>query len=188
MTSHHDNHANSEEFLEAARRGDAHAWEKIMADYRPYLFKVALSRCPDSECSIVVQESWETAFAHIKQFSGHTRKELRAWLARIVSNHAVDRQRKKKPVQPLNSTPEVAAEPIDTSTPSRKVIRDERDHRLLNAIDKLPPDNQEVVRLRYFQKLKYDEIATRMDRSNVAVRKLLTRSIRLLGKFLAEEP
>ena len=53
------------------------------------------------------------------------------------------------------------------------------------ALDRLEPDEREVLLLRHFQGLTIDEAAVVLGRSATAVRRLLGRAARRLGEELA---
>lgn len=191
MSSQINNHSASDEFLAAARRGDARAWERIVQEYRPYLFAVAnrsLESRASGECSSVVQDGLARAYERIEQFRGRTRAELLAWLSRIVANKAHDKRlAPKPPTIHAGSDGEVLVAASD-STPSVKVMRRERAARVIDAMEKLPSDYREVVYQRVFLNLGYEEIASRLGRTNDAVRWLWVRALRRLRDELGEEP
>jgi len=51
----------------------------------------------------------------------------------------------------------------------------------------LPPDYQEVILLRNLERLPFDEVAHRMDRSRPAAQMLWMRAMRKLREALADE-
>jgi RNA polymerase sigma-70 factor (ECF subfamily) len=183
--------AASDDFLEAARQGDVGAWETIVRDYRPYLFAVvrrSLENRPPGDCSSVVQDGLVTAFERIEQFRGRTRAELLGWLSRIVTNKASDRKRGHTPSPlPVRSDGEEILQ-ASGSTPSAQVAQRERAARVLEAMEKLTPDYRDVIYMRIFQNLGYEEIAANLGRTNDAVRCLWVRALRRLGAELGEEP
>ena len=71
-------------------------------------------------------------------------------------------------------------------TPSVQAIRQERSEELLRAIDQLPPDYQEVIRLRNLDQLAFDEVAKRMQRTRPAVQMLWMRAIKSLEELMRQ--
>ena len=65
--------------------------------------------------------------------------------------------------------------------------RDESLVQLLGAIDKLSPDFQEVLRLRHFDDLSFNQIAERMGRNSGAVRMMWVRAVDKLRTVLAAQ-
>lgn len=75
---------------------------------------------------------------------------------------------------------------INTPTPGERAVTHEEALRLAQAISCLPEVYQQVIQLRHFQRLKFDEIARRMRRSRPAVQMLWLRAIRRLKELLNE--
>ncbi len=69
---------------------------------------------------------------------------------------------------------------------SQAFSRDQREMRMLAALDQLPSDHREALRLRYLEGLPSKEIAQRLKKSDGAVRVLLTRSLAKLQAMLDE--
>jgi RNA polymerase sigma-70 factor (ECF subfamily) len=74
------------------------------------------------------------------------------------------------------------------TTPTQAVVRNERRRRLEEALASLPGEQQEAVRLRYGEGLATREIATRLGKTDVAVRVLLSRTIQYLRDLLDSTP
>ena len=72
------------------------------------------------------------------------------------------------------------------TSPSRAFSRDQREFQLQQAIEQLPPDSRDALRMRYVESLPTKEIATRMNKSDGAVRVLLTRSLKKLQGLLPD--
>jgi RNA polymerase sigma-70 factor (ECF subfamily) len=71
------------------------------------------------------------------------------------------------------------------TTASEAVSRDERQLRMLAALDTLPPEQREALRLRYLVGLPSKEIAAKLGKSDGAVRVMLSRSLARLQELLA---
>ena len=71
-------------------------------------------------------------------------------------------------------------------TPEQVVLRQEEQDRLLGAIRQLPPLQQEVLRLRFVAGLRAAEMASLLGKREIAVRKLLSRTLNLLrSRYIA---
>lgn len=73
------------------------------------------------------------------------------------------------------------------SSPSAAAARREQAVLLADALEKLPPDYREVFLLRNLERIPFETIAARMDRTPGAVRMLWTRAIRKLAPLLKED-
>jgi RNA polymerase sigma-70 factor (ECF subfamily) len=70
------------------------------------------------------------------------------------------------------------------TTPTQAAVRDERETNLRAAISTLPEDQREVLRMRYVDGLATKDIAARMNKTDVAIRVLLTRLVQRLQELL----
>ena len=67
--------------------------------------------------------------------------------------------------------------PAQIDSPSVQAAANEQAVALARALEKLPDDFRQVLRLRYEEGRPFEEIASRMDRSANAVRKLFARAV-----------
>ena len=102
-----------------------------------------------------------------------------AWLRRVARNKVVDRYRH---VTLLTLLPiEQAMETIDGAlTPEQHAEQQEKFTHLYQAIAHLPSPQQELLRLRYCDGLRFYEIATMLEKPEGTVRKLMVRTLRQL--------
>ncbi|HEY1378340.1 MAG TPA: sigma-70 family RNA polymerase sigma factor, partial [Gemmataceae bacterium] len=80
--------------------------------------------------------------------------------------------------------PEPAA---DGESPSAAAVRREGELALTEALAKLSADHREVIVLRNLQRLPFDEVARRMDRSRPAAQMLWMRAIQKLQEAMAAD-
>jgi len=102
-----------------------------------------------------------------------------AWLLRVTRNKLVDRHRR---LALLTLVPlELAREVEDgASTPEQYLEQQESYERLYLALEHLSPLQRELIRLRYTKCLRFCEIAGILEKSESAVRKLYSRTLRQL--------
>jgi len=193
------------QLIARARRGDAQARERLFALCRSYARHLARAQVETwlrrkADASDVVQQTMLEAHCAFEQFRGTTEKELLAWLRRILHHNLADFVRRyrgtaKRNVRrevpffdPRQSDPQGAAEPAaQDPTPSQQVAGLEMQLQVIEALDRLPPDYQEVIVLRNLERLAFAEVAQRMGRSRPAVQMLWMRAIRKLQSLLDSE-
>jgi len=73
------------------------------------------------------------------------------------------------------------------TSPSAAFSRQVREQRLESALQALPEDQREALRLRYQFDMPSKEIAERLGKTDAAVRVMLTRSLKKLQQLLGEE-
>jgi len=72
------------------------------------------------------------------------------------------------------------------TSPTAAFSRDVRVQRMHDAIGDLSPEQQAVIRMRYAEGKPTKEIASLLGKTDVAVRVLLSRSVRVLEKQLED--
>lgn len=70
------------------------------------------------------------------------------------------------------------------TTPSAAFSRNVREERLHDALNQLPDDQREVLKLRYVDSLPTKVIAEQLNKSDVSIRVMLTRSLKKLQTLL----
>jgi len=189
--------------IAAARKGDTAALDRIFGTYRNYLRLIARASfdvrlLPKCDPSDAVQEALLAAHQNFRRFRGNGEPELLAWLRKILANHLAELERRYRGTarrdvareRPLDRAVERSSAALnallaaDGSSPSKRAEKREQAVRLADSIEELPPDDREVVVLRSFQELGWEEIGKRMDRSPDAARLLWTRALGRLGKSM----
>ncbi len=102
-----------------------------------------------------------------------------AWLLRVARNKVVDRYRHLAllTLVPLGLVGELED---GAPTPEQYTEQQERYERLYLALEHLSPLQQELIRLRYTNGLRFSEIAQILGKSEGAVRKLCARTLQQL--------
>ena len=193
--------------IQSARGGDRACRDALFERCRSYLGYVARAQVETwlrakVDASDVVQQTLMEAHRDFDRFQGASEKEWLAWLRRILAHNVSDyvrrfrgtakrRQRLEVPIRsPGASTmaPGVPEPAAQDRTPSQEFVLLEDELRVAAALEKLPPDYQEVIVLRNLERLPFDEVAERMERSRPAAQMLWMRAIQKLRDVLGEEP
>jgi RNA polymerase sigma-70 factor (ECF subfamily) len=109
-----------------------------------------------------------------------------AWLYRMVTNKVRDRMRKQELEIKMQYWLSTNAETFSNEKPSSG-NREELHLLLENAVNALPPQRQEVYRLRYQQDLSYEEIAERLSLSKNTVRNHLAKALEDIRGLLLKQ-
>jgi RNA polymerase sigma-70 factor, ECF subfamily len=191
--------------IEAARRGDAECRDRLFALCRSYLGFVARSQVETwlrrkVDASDLVQETMLEACRDFDRFEGRTEQEWLAWLRKILNHNAADFVRRYRGTakraagrevpfrDPADSHAPGAPEPAGPqATPSQEFLQLDTELRVTAALGRLPADYQEVIVLRNLQRLSFQEVAERMNRSRPAVQMLWMRAIRKLQTELEDD-
>lgn len=123
-------------------------------------------------------KAWQQASAFRQD--GH----LKAWLFRVARNGAIDHMRRKRvPVEEFTACLETAAASF---RPEREAERSWLTDEVFQAMQDLPMAYREVVELRFFQQLCYQEIAAILSIPLGTVKSRLNYAISRLTKILQE--
>jgi len=189
-----------QECLARARAGDPAARECLFSTCRSYLRVIARTSVEPwlqakVDASDLVQQTLLDAHRDFDRFLGTSDQEWLAWLRQILSHNACDaarhygaagkrQARREIPlVDPGDSQPGLEPAAGDAS-PSQLALHHEKELMLAIAIDQLPADYREVVLLRNIQRLPFDEVAARLERTRPAAQMLWMRAIQKLKSLL----
>jgi RNA polymerase sigma-70 factor (subfamily 1) len=132
----------------------------------------------------VIQEALVSALSALRRTS-LAGQSVYEWLRRIADARLLDLARRHSAARRAAGR-EVAPAPsrhladwlaVSLSTPSGAVMRDEQETRLRARLAALQEDTRELLRLRYAEGLPTKDIAARVNRTDAAVRKALSRAL-----------
>jgi RNA polymerase sigma factor (sigma-70 family) len=150
------------DLIARAGRGAADAREELARRYRGTAYVLALQLLGNRDDALdVAQEAMMRFFASLGRFTPD--RAVRPWLLAVVRNLVRDqwRRRRVRRTRSIDAAPEgLAAELVDpTPTPEEAAGTRELRRRVWRAISRLSPDHREIVVLRDFHGLSYEEIA-----------------------------
>jgi RNA polymerase sigma-70 factor (ECF subfamily) len=144
--------AEDNALVERCRKGDTAAFEPIVERYQRLLFTVALRILGDhDDASDAAQNAFVKAYQKLDTFDP-TRRFF-SWIYRILLNECLNVRRDRHPHEQL--TPELAT----VGSPVEVLESAERRRRVQAAVRALPIEQREVIVLRHFTELSYEEIA-----------------------------
>jgi RNA polymerase sigma-70 factor (ECF subfamily) len=188
--------------ISKARAGSKSCLGRLLEEYRDYLALLAETQIEKRlrrrvSPSDVVQETMLRAHKNFAQFRGASEQELLSWLRQILVNNlakfveqhmlAARRDvRREVSLERLGAALEqstirlAALVPDADKSPSVSAQQREEAVILANRLAQLPADYREVLVLRNLQRLAFEEVASRMNRSVGATRMLWLRAIEKL--------
>jgi RNA polymerase sigma-70 factor, ECF subfamily len=153
-------------------------WDRIVSAHGPTVFATAfriLGNAADAED--VVQDVFLQAYGLRPEVT------VRSWpglLRRLAAHRALDRLRRRRPLEPLGDLPCQRDGPFDT------VVGNELAERLRDALAALPAREAAVFCLRYFNDLSYGQIAEALRITTGAVAQALHKARSRLETQLLE--
>lgn len=114
--------------------------------------------------------------------------QIHTWLFRTAQNNCIDFLRRRKRASERDS----CMRQIFSDELENRLFNDELDvlltERITNLVGELPPQSQQVIRLRYLQNLKYKEIAEKLNISPRTVENLIRYALeRMRNKLCCEK-
>ncbi len=174
-------------YIEKAKTGDQVAFTYLLNHYWNEVYGFMLKRTEnETDSEDITIETFSKAFDKIATYNPEY--QFNTWLIAIAKNVHIDLLRKKKSTHFVEITDEEdqQAYNIADSSPSAEdeLITEQNLSRLLQFIKELKPHYQEVIQLRYFQEMSYQEIANQLDEplSNVKIK--LLRAKKLLAEII----
>ena len=188
--------STDEELVAAALRGDRHAFAWLVGRYEArlvnYLYRLVRS---SEDAHDLAQEVFLKVYQALDRFDPQYR--FSTWLFRVAQNAAIDqiRRQRLKLVSMSRESPDGGEErdwdfPSSDPTPYGDLRNRERGGAIQQAIDALPWEYRELILMRHFGELSYEEIATVKELPLGTVKNKLFRGRQMwkekLGDFLTD--
>ena len=176
--------------IEKAKIGDQVAFTFLLDFYWNEVYGFMLKRTEnETDAEDITIETFSKAFDKLATYNPEF--QFNTWLIAIAKNVHIDILRKKKSSLFVKITDEedYQAYNIADTTPSAEdeLITEQNLSQLLQYIKELKPHYQEVIQLRYFQEMSYQEIANQLEEplSNVKVK--ILRAKKLLAEIIQKK-
>ncbi|QDV33051.1 sigma-70 family RNA polymerase sigma factor [Tautonia plasticadhaerens] len=184
-----------------ARRGCTQSRSQLFELCRDYLLLIANREMEEqlrskAGASDLVQETIIEAYGGFERFRGESEAEFYAWIRRILKNHLSNFARSYRSSAKRRASREVPIEeivdhggdpPDGGESPSVVAIRHELEQDIGSYLGKLPSHYREVLLLRHWEEMTFEEIAMVTGRTADAARMLWWRAVDRLSKLLEAE-
>jgi len=184
-----------EQIVEQARGGEPEAFGELVRRWERKIFSLSYGMLGSAEdARDATQETFLAAYRNLQGFRGESK--VSSWLHRIAVNQCISRQRRVRvrPETGLEDETEAAGERFlstpEHASPAHRAEKKQRREAVRKAVSTLPPELREVVVLKEFEDLTFQEIADALQIPLSTVKSRLytaLRQLRLrLGKFSLE--
>ncbi len=150
-----DKALSEREIIILVKKGKKEAYQAIVERYmkRAYYIALGFVRNPQDALDIS-QEAFIKAFRRIKSFD--VERPFFPWFYKLMKNFCLDHLKRRSRIQEV---------PLEEG----RVLKEEHEDRemkevLWKGIESLPVEQREVIILRYFQQLSYQEISEVMEK------------------------
>jgi RNA polymerase sigma-70 factor, ECF subfamily len=183
--------------LARCRRGEAAAWDELFDFHYAAAGRFVFQLAPDftrEDVEEICQEVFLSVIKNLDSFKGGSR--FQTWLFRIAANKARDyreRQRAAKrgggqtvlSLQAEDPETGLSVDPPGTSpTPDLTLLNSEQNILVHKALEKLGGPCREIIELRYFADLSYDEISRSLELNPKTVSSRLSKCLDRLEEIV----
>jgi len=197
---------NEAEIVQKIRSGDGEALATYIFQRSPQLLSFIEKRMSDAlrrrvEAADILQDLTTSAWQSLPGVEWGDREPF-GWLCQQAERRIIDAHRRHFGAQKRSAGREVnlsagassggdegggMADLLAASmtSPSGVLSRQQKEFHMLTALESLPEDARDALRMRYVEGLPSKEIAQKLGRSDGAIRVLLTRSLQKLQDILS---
>jgi len=177
------------EWIRASQSGNTAAFNHLVLKWERPIYNLALRMMQQpAEAEEVTQEVFFSAYRSIKRFRQDAR--FSTWLYRIASNKCLTRLR-QRPRRSHWSLDDLDTPILDTQQLSQSagqedhLLRQEQRDVVLQALQALAAEQRLVVELKFYQDLKFEEIAEALDIPTSTAKSRFYTSLEILKKRLS---
>ena len=178
------------QLLARCRRGDSDAWDELFDRHYAAAGRFIYQLAPDftrEDVEEICQEAFLSVIRNLKSFQGSS--QFQTWLFRIAANKTRDyRERRQAAKRGGGQTPiSLDAEdpdtglridpPSPTSAPDAELMNVERTELVREALDQLGEPCREIIELRYFGDLSYEELSRELQLNPKTVSSRLSKCL-----------
>ena len=171
-----------DQVVEAAKRGDRHAWEAAYVAYGKGLMGFLVLRLGDrDDAAEALSETFLRALQKVRSLRGGA-DSFRAWLFSIARNVATDRLRARSRVRLQAESGEIVD--LVLPGPDERASAEEDAVEVRAALASLPADDREVVWLRVCAGLTSEQVGEIVGKRPGAVRMQQLRALEAMARKL----
>ena len=185
--------AGEAELLKRCRKGDQDAWSELFdrhyAAAGRFIHQLSGNFTPE-DVEEICQETFLTVINSLSSFQG--RSQFQTWVFRIAANKAHDhleRQRAAKrgggqvtvSLQAEDPDGQTIDPPSNAPAPDAVLLNEENMGLVVQALEQIGEPCREVIELRYFADLSYEEIADELKMNPKTVSSRLSKCLDRLG-------
>jgi RNA polymerase sigma-70 factor (ECF subfamily) len=178
------------ELLARCRQGEAQAWDALFDLHYAAVGRFVFTLAPDftrEDAEEIAQETFLSVIKNLNTFHGNS--QFQTWLFRIATNKARDYREKQRaakrgggvtPISLQAEDPETGATldpPANAPGPDAALLNAEKGSLVIAALEQLDDPCREVIELRYFGDLSYEEISKALDLNEKTVSSRLSKCL-----------
>jgi len=170
-------------FWAAFKSGDREVFSALFCNYYPLLVQYGIKICSDSSA---LEDCIQDLFIELWQSPAHTQvSSVKAYLLKSLKYKLYKLFRQQQPVQSTDTAFDTMA--FEISHENFLVDREEvqfKANEIINAVNKLPNRQKEIVYLKIYKGFSYEEISEVMGINYQVARNLFYQSLKSLRQLL----
>lgn len=155
------------ELISLYNNGDENALATLIDKHQSKIFSFIYSKTSDRELSNdIFQDTFLKVIHKLKLGAYNDEGKFLSWVMRIAHNLVIDHYRSVTKVRKVRDTEEFSMLDMLTDgspTVENFLIKEQIDNDVIKLIDFLPKDQQEVIKMRIYDDLSFQEIAEIVD-------------------------
>jgi RNA polymerase sigma-70 factor (ECF subfamily) len=174
-----------EQIIEAVKDGKREGQRLMVSRYGQMVFAMIVRQVTTTmDAEELTQDTFLRAFNNIDRYDSR-RSSLGTWLCRIAYHLTLDFLKRRQPnIISMDDTTDISAEQLDTELSSGN---EKRIQQLEMLMEELPPDEQMLLTLYYYEDRTLDECSFIMDTTSHALANRLYRIRKKLYKQLKKQ-
>jgi len=177
------------ELIDQTLGGDQAGFALLVSRYQKRVYRMALAIVRnETDADSIAQDAFVTAYVNLAKFEG--RSEFETWLTRIAINKCRDQLRGRRwklvSIGPSGDDDESPSIDVPDGRPDaeREIMSSQIGKAIERAIERLSAQQKVIFRLRHFEEMPLEEIATLLDLAPGTVRAHLFRAVHKVRKEL----
>ncbi len=186
------NDLTDEQLVELAIADNADAFGVIVSRWERKIFALCFGMLArEEEAKDAAQETFISAYRNLKNFRGEAK--VSSWLHRIAVNQCLTFKRRTKSrsesyLDDEENTEDKVFVASPTYSPSKLTEKSERTALIRQAVSSLPADLKEVIVMKEFQDMTFQEISDNLDLPLSTVKSRLYTALKQLRMKLERTP
>lgn len=174
---------DDKKLIKECQNGSRKAFDLLITKYYPYVTGFLLKISQNEELTKdLTQEVFLKVIEHIEDYNLKNNASFGTYIIAIAKNKFIDYKRKEKNINNLDDY-----EIPDNVNLLDNLIKKAELTELDKELEKLPPEQKEAIRLKYYEDLTLKEIAQRQNVEEKTIKSRIFEGKRKLRRLLKEE-
>ena len=158
---------SDQELVKKYINGDNKSFEILLNRHKNRVFAFIMSKIKNKDLSEdIFQDTYVKVVNSLQKGKYNEEGKFLPWVMRIAHNLVIDHFRRQKKMQMVRSNNDFNIFDVikdNKINPDEKLIKDQIFNDLNSLVDKLPKDQKDVLKMRYYEELSFKKIAEHFD-------------------------